>query len=138
MNVDLIIISCGAKKRTYQCKAEDMYIGPLFKASLEWAKKQPIPYFIVSTKYGLLKPTDIIKPYEMTLKEMNKSEIIIWAKNIAKELPKNKKIICVTSKIYSLFSNYYNGIVLNPLVGLGIGKRIKWFKENKCIISKRQ
>lgn len=130
MNYDIIIISCGAKKRKISCQAQDMYIGPLFKSGLRWAKKQNKPIYIVSTKYGLLPLNKIISPYEMTLKNLSKFQINEWSRKIANSLPPNKNILCMTSKVYSLFSRYYQGRVITPLTGLGIGKRLKWFKEN--------
>jgi cytoplasmic iron level regulating protein YaaA (DUF328/UPF0246 family) len=65
----IVIISCGAKKLTYQAKAKDIYIGPYFKMALGFAlattKLDRI--FILSAKYGLIRATDVIEPYEMRI-----------------------------------------------------------------------
>ena len=42
-----------------------MYISPLFQKMMAYAERlNPKGIFILSAKYGLLNPNDIIEPYE--------------------------------------------------------------------------
>jgi cytoplasmic iron level regulating protein YaaA (DUF328/UPF0246 family) len=45
-----------------------MYQGRLFKAVRNYCEKMGFDYVIISAKYGLLRPDDVIEGYEMVLK----------------------------------------------------------------------
>ncbi len=64
-----VIITCGKKKAITKSRAELMYVGSHFKTCLRWAKSKTTPehIFILSAKYGLLKLTDVIEPYELKM-----------------------------------------------------------------------
>jgi len=70
---DIALISCGSKKLDKKAQAQDMFISPLFKKSLEYAKKvlKPDGIYILSAKYGLLGLKTDIEPYNMALNNMS-------------------------------------------------------------------
>jgi hypothetical protein len=68
------IIACSKLKLTRPAPAVDLYTGPLFLRSLEVAKADAIPVLILSTKYGLVDPTTVLEPYELSLKSLTPSE----------------------------------------------------------------
>ena len=110
------LISCVSMKQNRVADASELYISPLFKKSKEYATKRLDKFFILSAKHGLLKPTDKIHPYDMTLNTMHKEERIEWAEKVFKKLIKvvSKKdeivLMCFGSlffyslKTYSLFT----------------------------------
>jgi len=133
----VFLISCVRKKRTYSCKAKDLYTSPLFIKSYKYAEQQADKIFILSAKYGLVKPDEIIEPYNQTLNKMSDKERIDWSRKVIERLSeetslKNDKFIILAGK------NYYEKILPSiyiyelPLLGLGIGigKRLKWFDEH--------
>jgi len=65
----IVLRSCVKSKRSYRCKAAEMYTSPLFQKTMAYAQRlRAKRIFILSAKYGLLDPDDIIDPYEQTLK----------------------------------------------------------------------
>ncbi|NLM00831.1 MAG: hypothetical protein GX220_05190 [Treponema sp.] len=134
----VFLISCTQSKRTYKCKAKDMYLGSLFIKSYKYAEQEKADrIFILSAKYGLVKPDEIIEPYNQTLNKMSDKERIDWSRKVIERLSeevslKNDKFIILAGK------NYYEKILPSiciyelPLLGLGIGigKRLKWFDEH--------
>ena len=83
----LVIISCGAKKQSTACQAMDMYVGSYFKAALRFAMATTdiSNIRILSAKYGLIKATDIIEPYEMRISDWRAakpSKVIQQAKDL--------------------------------------------------------
>lgn len=67
----IVFLSCVKTKQDHRCRADEMYISPLFKLSLRYAQSlNPRKIFILSAKYGLLELNDIIDPYELTLNHM--------------------------------------------------------------------
>ena len=67
MRPALVVIPCGRRKRDVPTPAGDLYCGGYFvscrRAAL--ALDAPNGYLILSAKYGLLRPTQVIPPYDM-------------------------------------------------------------------------
>ena len=74
----------------------------------------------------------------MTLKRMNKSEIITWGKKVYKQMKekfdlKNAKFIFLAGQSYiKPLEQYLKETIENPIPvnKRMIGKRMKWLKEN--------
>lgn len=135
----IILIPCCKNKRQTPCRAEEMYIGQLFKARLKYAKQlNPDEIFILSAKYGLLTCDEIIEPYNVTLKDFSKEKKIEWSMNVLDKL----KSFCSTTddKFIILASNFYIEHILPfiknyelPLSFCAdnyIGKKMAWLKEH--------
>lgn len=66
-NVGILnIIACGQRKRQTASPAMELYTGPVFQRSLEIARADGLPVLILSTKYGLVDPTTVLQPYELS------------------------------------------------------------------------
>ena len=132
----IILISCVSKKLNKKARAKELYISPLFKYNLKYAKSlNPDKIFILSAKYGLIDLNDKIEPYDKTLNKMSKKEKQEWAKNVINKLKniidlEEDKIIFLAGKNYReylvpLLKNYEI-----PMRGLSIGKQLKYLKEH--------
>ena len=52
----IILISCVSKKLLHSAPAQDLYVSPLFRLNLEYARKlAPGAIYILSAMYGLLR-----------------------------------------------------------------------------------
>lgn len=131
-----VFISCVKSKKTKPSKASELYISSLFKYSFRYAlsltKRDKI--FILSAKYGLVKPDDIIQPYELTLNNMNKRQRQEWAYKVYKQLVRegvsfDEKAIFLCGKKYREFiiKKFTNAEA--PLKKLGLGEQLKFYKE---------
>jgi Family of unknown function (DUF6884) len=72
----LIIVPCGRAKIWTKhpdlgpTRARDAYIGTPFKVNREYAERFADEWFVLSAKYGFLRPNDIIPgPYNVTFKD---------------------------------------------------------------------
>lgn len=65
----IVIIPCGARKLDRSAQAQRMYIGSYHKMCQRYALSLVTPddVYILSAKHGLLKMTDVIEPYSLTL-----------------------------------------------------------------------
>jgi len=81
----LVVITCGAKKSNHPTQAQYLYTGSYFKTQLDWALSiaPPSRIRIFSAKYGLLKLTDMIEPYNKRISD----EGAITAEKLAEQLP---------------------------------------------------
>jgi len=131
----IILISCASKKLTFKSKAKDLYIGPLFRLSLAYAKKlKPDIIFILSAKHGLVNLNNEIAPYNETLNDKSANDIKVWAEKVVIELEKltnleNDLFIFLAGKNYRKYILPYVNNYKIPLKGLRIGEQLKFLKE---------
>ena len=131
----IILISCVSKKLNCKSKAQDLYISPLFKKSLIYAKSlNPDKIFILSAEYGLLSLTDEVEPYDKTLNKMTSNEIKEWANFVISQLQKVSDLN--KDEFVFLAGNKYRKFLLShiknykiPMLGLSIGKQLNWLTE---------
>jgi len=138
----IILISCVSKKLSKKARAEDLYISPLFKYSLNYAKLlKPDKIFILSAKHGLVNLKKVIKPYNKTLKDMSVKEVKEWAKMVISQLKrvsdlrKDIFIFLAGEKYRKYLIPHFKNYKI-PLKGLSIGKQLKYLKEKASINKK--
>jgi len=62
---DVTLITCTNQKRDGPALARDLYDkSTYFRAMRSWAEDRGDPWYILSAKYGLLKPGHAIEPYD--------------------------------------------------------------------------
>lgn len=64
----LAVIGCGARKLEHPAAAADLYTGGYFRAALAAARAIAGPrVLILSARYGLLDPAQVVEPYELRI-----------------------------------------------------------------------
>lgn len=131
----IVLISCASKKLNYLSKAREIYISPLFRMSLAFAKSlNPDKIFILSAKHGLLDLEKEIEPYNKTLNDMNKIERLEWSKNVFEQLRKVSDME-KDNFVFLAGQNYRQDLIKHiknykiPMEGLGIGKQLQYLKR---------
>ena len=64
---DAVLIGCVRTKRTVPAPAAELFAGPLFEGRRRYAVAGGLPWYVLSAKYGLLAPGDVIGPYDLYL-----------------------------------------------------------------------
>lgn len=133
----IVLVSCGKKKKNVPSRADQLYISPLFKKSRLYAIQVSDKWFIMSAKHGLLRPNEIIEPYDLSLSDVPKIEKNLWADNVCHQLlesaPNIEKVILLggadyTEPLRNKLSS--SGLrVETPLVNLSLGKRLSWLSS---------
>ena len=134
----LVLISCGGKKAATAQPARYMYQGGYFQSTLRYALSITTPdnIRILSSKYGLLKLTDVIAPYEMVITDPNAvTNVTLKEQANAQGLIGANPVYIVAGKRYdeklrTIFPNAKN---LLDGVG-GMGKQIKYLNNRQGII----
>lgn len=130
----IILISCASKKKKYKVRAEDLYISPLFRFSLAYAKTlKPDKIFILSAKHRLLNLNDEIAPYNETLNDKSTSDVKVWAEKVVIELGKltdlgDDLFIFFTGEKYRKYILPHVKNYEIPLKGLRIGEQLQFLK----------
>jgi len=129
------LISCAKSKRGHSCAAKDMYVSPLFQKMLAVSEKSvPKKIFILSARYGLLKPDQVIEPYELTLKSISAAERRAWSEKVLEKLRKETDLhkdhyVFLAGRPYreglAQHMNHYSV----PMEGLSFGRQLRWLSE---------
>jgi hypothetical protein len=82
----IILIGCGKSKQLLPSAAADLYTGGLFRARREYAEATGRQWFIVSAKFGLVSPDQLLPPYDARLDEQCEADRAAWALGVALEL----------------------------------------------------
>jgi hypothetical protein len=81
----ICIVSCTAHKREQPMCAENLYCSDLFYKSRRFAHANFDGWLILSAKHGLLKPCDIVAPYECKLPTLTQPERRILAEQVSRQ-----------------------------------------------------
>jgi hypothetical protein len=129
------LVSCVKTKLDHPAPASDLYTSALFKRQKEWALARCNTWFILSAKHGLLRPTELIAPYDLTLKTQSRAERRAWSGRVLDQLTTELNVLSgrhfeiYAGKDYSDFGlveglRQAGATVFLPWDGLGLGSRI--------------
>ncbi|HAZ46662.1 MAG TPA: hypothetical protein DDW76_05560 [Cyanobacteria bacterium UBA11369] len=132
------LIACVSKKRKVTSPASELYISQWFQAAKKYILTLEIEYFILSTKHGILHPTQMVEPYDQSLYHLSAPERRRWSEMVVKQLiaiaPPGTEFIILAGKRYRegivepLLKAGYN--ITIAMQGLGIGQQLQWLAVN--------
>lgn len=102
----LIITGCSKKKLnsdgSMSAKAKDMYEGTIFRFIRRYAERMSYDYVIISAKYGLLFPDQIIDGYDQVIRTRGDIERLkpIVERELRKVIKKYDKIVVIAGAKY--------------------------------------
>jgi hypothetical protein len=131
----IVLISCGSKKLKERARAQELYISPLFRYGLEFAKKMnPSEIYILSAKHRLTELDQEIDPYNLSLNDMTEKERKIWAEltltqlNQVSDLERDQFTFLAGENYRKyLIPHIANSSI--PLEGLGIGRQLQYLRS---------
>ena len=134
----IAIISCTSSKKSYTCKASELYSeSPRFRLAYEYAKLVSDKIFVLSAKYGLVPEDRVIEPYNETMKDKNTMQRREWSVHVLSELSlvsdldqDNYIVLAGESYIENLSPHLNN--YSRPLKGKALGE---WIPELKRLIN---
>jgi hypothetical protein len=85
----IYLVSCVSKKGATRTQARDLYKSDWFLKARHYVESTGRPWFILSAKYGLVPPDQILDPYEQSLNAMHKSDRKKWARMVEAEMEKS-------------------------------------------------
>lgn len=138
--ITIALVGCGKSKRSTPAAAKDLYTGPLFRAARAYAEECD-EWRIVSAKYGILDPETVIEPYDARLPTRYAPT---WARAVSATIAVEfhacgpYELLILAGADYSTpireAMKRHDGSwlgecvgVREPLLGLGLGARLRWF-----------
>jgi hypothetical protein len=124
------LIACCKEKQPFTCRAEDLYISPLFTKAKAYILPRVDTWAILSARHGLLFPNAKCDPYNTCLDELNALERKRWYRKVNKQLrayfPGSRFIVIAGA----LYRGCLEGLdVRVPLQNLGIGQQLRKLDE---------
>ena len=132
---NIVLISCVSKKLSHKALAKELYISPLFRLNIKYAKQlSPAEIFILSAKYGLVGLNDEIDPYDVTLNNMSAKERKEWARLVISQLKnqynlENTHFVILAGQKYRQYLLPHFKSYEVPLSGLTIGYQLQFLKS---------
>jgi hypothetical protein len=80
------LVGCVKSKRRSAAPAADLYTSALFVGRRRWVVETCDRWFILSAKYGLLDPGQVIEPYDESLTQMGRPARREWSRRVVEDL----------------------------------------------------
>ncbi len=130
----LFLVSCVKTKLPQPAKAKDLYVSDWFRKARAYVEREGGAWRILSAKYGLVDPEDVVRPYEKTLITMRKVERSTWAGNVLEALEPcladADTVVFLAGERYREFLEpalRSRGVALDvPMRGLSQGRQLAW------------
>jgi hypothetical protein len=140
MKTRVALVSCVKTKRKSAVAAKNLYISQLFMGMRCYAEQNADAWFILSAKHGVLRPDQVVAPYERTLKNMPKRDRVAWAKRVQLQLlellPAGAAVVVLAGERYREgvvpFLESHGFTVEVPMDGKNFGQQLHWLKEQNC------
>lgn len=121
----IVVIQCSERKRPTAQVAETLYDSQLFRCQVKWAKSTGLQWVIFSAFYGIVRPDQIVEPYDVTLG----SPLCVCSNTLRSQIT-DKIIITTVGERYAKLLEKAGAELTQPLKGLGVGQRKNWLLNN--------
>ena len=127
------LVSCVSRKGVTEAPVKDLYLSPWFKAARRYIEATGDPWYVLSAKYGLVDPNQVLIPYDETLNKMAIAARRAWANQVIKQMdqlltPGKTVVVLAGSRYREFLMDYLNQrfTVAIPMRGLTIGRQLQW------------
>lgn len=137
------LVGCGKAKLTSgHVQAKDLYIGVPFRMAYAHALNTADDVFVLSAMHGLISPHTYLVPYDMSMVQIPPSKHLRWGQEVLAALHNMYPTERLAVTFYA-GQQYVSPIMramtdedcywtfTNPLEGMGLFERLKWFKDHK-------
>lgn len=133
------LVACSAGKiEADLVPARDLYNSQLFTLARRYVEKSGDPWFILSAKFGLLEPAQLVAPYDESLNDKRASERADWGCMVEAQI--SKRLLCGVELVMLAGRAYRDPlkhrleaqghIVTAPMMGMAIGKQLQFLKRS--------
>lgn len=121
------LVSCSKAKLPHAAEARDLYVSPLFRLARSVCEKRFDEWAILSAKFGLVLPDQVIEPYDVTLSKLPAERRKAWAMDVEHTI----RATWTGAATFHVFAgkHYLQAVASLPHVdelhGLGTGHRLQ-------------
>lgn len=125
------LVACVSQKGDRPMRARDLYRSDWFNKARAYVTMQGGRWFILSALHGVVRPTDRITPYDLTLGAMSAAERRAWGERVGEQLaaaigPRTPVVILAGRLYRAPIAAWAGDRATVPMQGLGIGQQKAW------------
>ncbi len=134
----VFLVACSAGKvESGPVPARDLYNSQLFTLARRYAEKSGATWFILSAKFGLLDPVQLVAPYDESLNAKRAVERAAWGHLVAAQLKQRQlgsaELVILAGRAYrdplQQLLESQGHIITVPMKGMGIGKQLQFLSR---------
>jgi hypothetical protein len=150
--IRVALVGCGKTKVAHPAPACQLYVGNLFTATRRYVEAQRLggcfdAWYILSARYGLVHPDQVIEPYEATMDGKTVDQLAAWVNKVdgafrcgspgyGKWTMKGGRLavyILAGAAYADPLADAWHGLswkIDTPLAGLQMGQRLAWLRTS--------
>lgn len=132
----VVLIGCVKSKLPHAAPAQDLYTGALFTRRRRHAENTGKPWFILSSRWGLVAPDEVIAPYNVYLGDMPSTYRRPWAEFVVAQLATRLALSGAEIELHA-GDHYVNAlrpamersgaVVTDPVNARSLGQTLTWY-----------
>jgi hypothetical protein len=83
---DLLLVGCVETQLSTMAPARELYQGPVFTRRCEYAQASGLPWFVLSSRWGLVRPDELVAPSRLSLADQPSMYRRAWGRLVAEQL----------------------------------------------------
>ncbi|SNQ46798.1 conserved hypothetical protein [Frankia canadensis] len=138
---DLVLIGCVKSKSARPVRAAELFTGTLFEGRRAFAQVSGVPWYILSAKFGLLAPDDVIGPYDVYLADQPHAYRQAWGEFVCARLAAlHRDLTGQTIEVHA-GAAYVDPLrvplgklgarLATPTEHLGLGEQLAWYSSQR-------
>ena len=130
---DIVIVGCSGSKAEGASRAVELFTGTAFRKARDLATRSGKPWYVISAKFGLLSPDEVILPYDVYQPKQSQRYRTAWGHWVVAQLGERHRLQGAVIEAHA-GSAYCEPLVgpltqagatlTQPLAGLGLGRRL--------------
>lgn len=134
----MVIVGCGRSKRDQPIAARHLYTSDRFQTACATAEILGAPYYILSGLHGLVRPDEVLLPYDLNLTVSDLKHRKAWSERIAailSELQSTERICLLATAGYAeafleiSASRGCRPLIVAPLASIDESLHGEWHKQ---------
>jgi hypothetical protein len=138
VRTDVVLVGCSSSKAPTARPAADLFTGAAFTKARSHAERSGVPWFVLSAKFGLLDPAEVVAPYDVFLGQQSSQYRTAWGEWVAAQLGERRALAGALVEVHAGRAyteplvaplNAAGATLVEPLAGLRQGERLAWYAE---------
>jgi hypothetical protein len=132
----VLLVGCSRRKTSAAAPARELFRGETFRRARAHAVASGRPWFVLSAKFGLLDPDDVVGPYDVYLPNQPAAYREVWGEWVVAQLCTRRPLAGVIVEVHAGEAycaplrtplQRVGATVETPLAGLRQGERLAWY-----------
>ncbi|MCW2904956.1 MAG: hypothetical protein JWO67_7221 [Streptosporangiaceae bacterium] len=132
----VVLVGCSSSKAPTARPAAELFTGAAFTKARTHAERAGVPWFVLSAKFGLLDPREVVAPYDVYLGHQSARYRTAWGGWVVAQLAERHDLSGALVEVHA--GRTYTeplmaplaaagATLVEPLAGLRQGERLAWY-----------